>query len=228
MKKVALLALLAATPLAGCMEARIAMPAEVVEATDRLALTGIGGWQNGRFQVGASSGRFTRRASEQKIDDVLIHEWGGATFDAAGPEFGGQASGRCRFEQGEIDAGIAVLPHRRLTYRCRFDRAGAPVGDLVIAEVPLGSGLLAGRSRAGELRLGGTTVQVQAIHHDTAGSIMTGTPLGYRFSSGGRQIGAIDLNGGTRTIYAPRAAGPEREAVLMGSLALALFRDPGD
>jgi hypothetical protein len=37
----------------------------------------------------------------------------------------------------------------------------------------------------------------------------------------------VDLNGGTKTIFAPRA-GPEREAVLAASLALSILWDPDE
>ncbi len=55
--------------------------------------------------------------------------------------------------------------------------------------------------------------------------VPAGTPLGYAFHLDGRQIGAVDLNGTDKTIYAPRA-GPEREAVLAAGLALSIFWDP--
>jgi hypothetical protein len=38
----------------------------------------------------------------------------------------------------------------------------------------------------------------------------------------GREIGALDLNGLNKTIFAPRL-GPEREAVLAASLALSIL-----
>ena len=59
------------------------------------------------------------------------------------------------------------------------------------------------------------------------GGLPTGMPLGYAFDVGGRQIGAVDLNGTNKTIYAPSRPGPERDAVLMASLALSVFWDPG-
>jgi len=59
------------------------------------------------------------------------------------------------------------------------------------------------------------------------GSLPNGTPLGYSFDVAGRQVGAVDLNGRNKTIYAPRQPGPERDAVLMAALALSVFWDPG-
>ena len=207
--------------LGGCTEGHVGVPADMAMATDQIPLTGIGGWQDGHFRLGTSQGSFTRRADQRRLLG-FVRDRGTASFDAAGPEFGGNAAGWCGFAQGELDTGVAVLPNGRLHYQCEFDRGGS----MFLAEVPYGSGLLAGRSRAGEVRLGNTIVQVRAVHTAPGLAVASGTPLGYSFSVAGRQIGAIDLNG-RKTVYAPRQPGPEREAVLMGSLALALFWDPG-
>ena len=52
-------------------------------------------------------------------------------------------------------------------------------------------------------------------------------PLGYAFEANGRQVGAVDLNGTKKTIYAP-PSGPERELVIAASLALSILWDPGE
>jgi hypothetical protein len=71
-------------------------------------------------------------------------------------------------------------------------------------------------------------VGIRPIHHAASGGLPTGMPLGYAFEIAGRQVGAVDLNGTGKTIYAPRQPGPERDAVLMASLALSVFWDPGE
>lgn len=219
--------LLACAALAGCSEARIAVPSDVTGSTQQLQITGMGGWQDGRFRLGASEGRFSRRASRTEIFKTFARNSGRGSFDVAGPELGGSANGHCAFDEREVNLGVAVVPNGRLTYRCQFQRDGRQVdGGLFLAEVPNGSGLLAGRSRAGEVRLGAMVVGIRAIHHAEGGGLPAGTPLGYAFDLNGRQIGAIDLNGGTKTIYAPTRPGPERDAVLMASLALSVFWDP--
>lgn len=214
-------AVLAVTLLSACTEARIPVPAEIAAGTEQLPLTGIGGWQKGHFRLGASQGSFDRRAEQRRLLG-FVRDSGMASFDASGPEFGGSAAGWCAFAQREIDTGIAVLPNGRLHYSCEFDRGG----QLFLVEVPHGPGPLAGRSRAGEVRIGGTRVAIKAIHTAAGMTIPSGSPLGYSFSVAGRPIGAVNLNG-AKTVYAPRQPGPERDAVLMASLALALFWDPG-
>ena len=215
--------------LGGCVnDARIAMPSNLQADSEVLKVTGMGGWQDGRVRLGASEGRFSRRAAQTKIFDTFVRNAGGGSFEVTGPEFGGTAGGRCGFDEREIDAGIAVVPNGRLTYTCAFHRDGRPVqGELMIAEVPHGTGVLAGRTRAGEIRLDQVTVAIRPIHHARGGDLPTAMPLGYAFDVGGRQIGAVDLNGTHKTIYAPSRPGPERDAVLMASLALSVFWDPG-
>ena len=221
-------ALLLSTAVAGCSDARIALPSDVAANTEKLELTGMSGWQDGHVRLGASQGRFSRRSTQTRLLDTFVRDAGSGSFEIAGPEFGGAAGGRCGFEQREIDAGIAVLPNGRLTYRCAFHRDSQPVqGGLFLAEVPHGSGLLAGITRAGDAQVGSVKLNIRPIHRLAGTSVPTGTPLGYSFDVEGRQVGAVDLNGLNKTIYAPRHPGPERDAVLMAALALSVFWDPG-
>jgi hypothetical protein len=77
-------------------------------------------------------------------------------------------------------------------------------------------------TRAGEFRVGGRTIAIQPIHDSPQTRLPTMDPIGYRFMSGGRDIGAIDVNGERKTLYAPRAV-DDREAVLMAGLALSIL-----
>jgi hypothetical protein len=221
-------ALLACAALSGCAPARIALPSDVTANMEKLELTGMGGWQDGHFRLGASEGRFSRRATTTAILNTFVRNAGSGSFEISGPELGGSAGGRCGFEEHEIDAGVAVLPNGRLTYRCAFYRDGRPIpGGMFLTEVPHGSGLLAGITRAGDVQVGGVKLDIRPIHRLAGTSVPAGTPLGYSFDVAGRQVGAVDLNGLNKTIYAPRQPGPERDAVLMAALALSVFWDPG-
>ena len=222
--------LAAAALLGGCVrEARIALPSDVAAATERLALTGMGGWDRGHFRLAGSDGRLVRRALERQVDLLATEHVGGGNFEIAGPEFGGTLAGTCGYHESEIDAGVIVATRDRLAFGCEFERDGARIrGGLLLREVPASRGILAGRSRAGEIEIGELKIGIRAIHRMEGGGLPSGSPLGYAFDIGGRQIGAVDLNGTDKTIYAPRAPGREREAVLMASLALSIFWDPGD
>ena len=222
------IAALAATTLAGCVqEARIAMPADLAAGTERLEVAGMGYGERGDFTLGFSAGRFVRQ-SLQTRDGVLVQNLGRGRFSVAGPELGGLVTASCGFHESEYEAGSVSVTADRLAYGCEFERDRVPLpARLLLAEVPTSRGLLAGRTRAGELQIGNVRLGIRAIHDMEGGRIRSGTPLGYAFDVDGRQLGAVDLNGGNKTIYAPRTPGAEREAVLMASLALSVFWDPG-
>jgi hypothetical protein len=215
---------------AGCVsDARIALPSDLAARGERIALTGMGGGEAGTFRLARSAGRFTRRAIAESLDGGLVERrFGGGAFEASGPEVGGQIGARCSYGQEEIVAGAVSVTAERFAYRCRFSREGQPIdAGLILAEVPTRPGkLLSGVTRAGEMRIGGLVLGIVPIHRMAGGGLPSGTPLGYAFALGEREIGAVDLNGLTKTIYAP-PRGPEREAVLAGSLALSILWDPG-
>ena len=222
--------LLGAVLAGGCVrDARIAMPADVQARTERIELRGMGFGERGGFHLGAAPGTFTRKSLQTRLDDVYVQNIGGGSFDVAAARGGDRLSGRCGFHEEEFDSGLVVAPGLRLAYGCEFARNGTPIpGGLLLKEVPTSRSILAGRTRAGGLEIGGLTLQVRAIHDMAGGRVPSGSPLGYAFHLGGRQIGAVDLNGDTKTIFAPAEPGPEREAVLLASLALAVFWDPGE
>jgi len=228
--KLALTAGALALSLGGCIhEARIAMPSELAAASERIELTGMGGGEHGRMRLGASEGRFVRRAMQGSTDPLGIgrHNYGGGSFDLTGPEVGGTLSSDCRYHEGELSLGVVTLPRGRFAYRCRFMHNGEPLeAGLILEEIPTRPGsFFSGRTRGGEIHIGDEVVTMRAIHDMEGGRIPTGTPLGYMFDIDGRRIGAIDLNGTDKTIFAPRS-GSERQAVLAASLALSILWDP--
>jgi hypothetical protein len=221
MKTSVIVALLfAGAALSGCVgEARIAMPSDLGARSERLVIDGMGGWQHGAFTVGTSSGRFTR-TSERLSGLGFAEDRGGGRFVLKGPEAGGTIAGSCAFDQSSAEIGPVEVSIDRLLYRCTFERDGAPVGDLVLE--PAG---LSGQGRQGRLRFAGRELQLRSIHQFEGGKLPSGSPLGYRFEHGGRAIGAVDLNGGDKVLFAPRE--PDlRGAALAGALALSIFWDP--
>lgn len=226
--KLLMVAALATTVLTGCVrEARIAMPADLPARTERLEINGMGYGEHGDFTLGASQGRFAR-LSLQTGDGFVNDNVGRGSLAIAGPELGGRVTAICGFHEREIDMGVLVATRDRLAYGCEFERDRVPLpGGLLLAEVPASRGLLAAPTRAGEMRIGDVRIGIRAIHDMEGGRVPSGTPLGYAFDVDGRQIGAVDLNSGDKTVYAPRTPGAEREAVLLASLALSIFWDPG-
>ncbi len=214
--------------LAGCAtNAQIALPSDMLARTDAIEVVGIGGRSKGSFHIGRSNGRFSRTAATLRIGDDHLSNIGGARFDAAGPEFGGRASGDCKFDEGRLDWGAAEFSEKRLTYSCTLHRSGRPDAGLVLTEIPSGPGVLSALTRRGELQIDGMTLTVRAVHQFEDASAKSGTPLGYIFSLAGREVGAVDV-AARRMIHLPREPGTERDAVRMAGLALLLFWDPGE
>lgn len=87
--------------------------------------------------------------------------------------------------------------------------------------------MLSGRTRDGGLHMDERAMTIRAICRMQRGHLPTVDPLGYAFEVGGQPVKAIDLNGGDKTIHAPRD-GPDRQLVLAASLALAILWDPAD
>ena len=221
-------AALAATMLSGCVrDARIAMPSGLAAETDRIEMAGLGFSRSGDFTLGASRGDFHRAAASHS-DGLHVWNRGGGRFAVSGPEVNGSLAGNCRYAEDLVELGGFELTDARFEYHCRFERAGEPVeGRLVLAQIARSPGrLLSAETRGGFLDYDGRTLGITAIHDMEGGRIPSGTPLGYAFHLDGRQIGAIDLNGGSKTIYAPRS-GPDREAVLAAAMALAILWHDG-
>lgn len=214
--------------LSGCTGgANIAISPSLAASTERLSLRGMGGGERGAFQLGSSEGRFTRNARQDVHGRGLtVRNYGGATFKAGGPEFGGQLEAMCDFEEEEHNVGAVTVAGLRFAYRCAFRRSGVLSGGLVLEEVPTNPGkILSGRTRAGEVHLNGKVLNIRPIHRLEGSRLAGGTPVGYAFDIEGKEVGAVDLNGLNKSVYAP-PPGQLREAVVAASLALSVLWDP--
>jgi hypothetical protein len=197
------------------------MPGELAGATETLAINGMGLGRRGDFTLAGSRGEFTRGADTLSLlGDFLVRNSGAGNFRHAGLE------GACRYREGEVNIGPITARTRPFSYRCLFARNGVPAGELVIGEERgTTSAMLSKRGREGYLLFDGLRYEVKSIHRSQGGGIANATPLGYRFDTAGRAVGAVDLNGPNKTLYAPRASAA-REAVFAGGLALSVLWDP--
>ncbi|WP_426267526.1 hypothetical protein [Sphingomonas sp. LHG3443-2] len=212
----------AAMMLSGCIrESRIALPSDLAVTSETLELTGMGLGRRGDFLLAGTEGRFTRGADQLSFHNAfLVRNSGAGSFSYAGLE------GACRYRENAINVGPVSVDARPFAYRCFFGKDGAPVGELVIEEETgtVGS-MLSKRGRRGFLLFDGVRYEVTSIHRDQNGSLAAATPLGYRFEADGRAVGAVDLNGTNKTLFAPRDR-RAREAVFAGGLALSVLWDP--
>lgn len=220
--------LVLAAGLGGCTAARIEVPSTLAATGQRLELAGMGFGQGGDFTLGASSGTFTRHAlsaSDPHIlgSDEIASFFGDGSFSVRGADFDGRVEGECRYLEAEATAGPATVTTIPFRYRCSFSRDGRPLqASLVLHAAPRAVGPLTAETRMGWLEIDGRHFRIEPIHQSPQLGIPTSEPLGYRFVGSNSDVGAIDLNGERKTIYVP-VGGPDREAVLIGSLALSVL-----
>ena len=227
MRTIGVLAL-AAAGLGGCTAASIEVPSALAATAQRVELAGMGFGQRGDFTLGASSGTFTRHAlsaSDPQIlgSDEITSFFGNGGFSVTGADFDGRVEGECRYLEAEATDGSASVTTIPFHYRCNFSRDGRPLkASLVLHAAPRAVGPLTAETRMGRLEIDGRIFRIEPIHRSPQLGIPTSEPLGYRFVAASGDVGAIDINGERKTIYAP-ANGPDREAVLIGSLALSVL-----
>jgi hypothetical protein len=219
---------LLAAGLAGCTAARIDVPTALTANAQPIQLTGMGFGQRGSFQLGASSGTFVRHAMSAKdgppfLSDDIKSYFGNGSFEVTGSDFDGRVTGDCRYLEAEADTGPATITTVPFRYSCHFSRNGRPLpGRLLLHAAPRAAGPLMAETRVGTFEVGGRTYGIAPIHNSPQLTIPTAEPLGYRFVADAGDVGAIDVNGERKTIYAP-AQGPDREPVLIASLALSVL-----
>ena len=229
MKRIQIVTVAAAVgALQGCTAARISVPPQLAATTQPVELSGMGFGQRGSFTLASSSGAFTRHAlsagdAHPFIADGVTSFFGDGSFSVQGADFDGRVEGSCRYVEAEVDEGPATVTAIPFRYRCVFSRNGRPVeGRLELHATPRPVGPLVAETRSGRFDIEGRSFAILPMHHSPQLAIPTADPLGYRFVRDGSDVGAIDINGERKTIYAP-ASGPDRETVLMASLALSVL-----
>lgn len=213
---------------ASAREARMRLPGKLVGNADLLELTGIGGARSGRLALGKSTGEYSRQSDRVGVMDPLFTKnHGGGAVRLAGPEIGGELSVGCRFQRAQTSIGFLSFATRRLTYSCSFSRDGKPIAASF--ELRDRDGLLGsadGRdAREGMFLHGSIQLRMRSLHTPDGSLLSVPHALGYVFEANGEPVGAIDINGRTKRIYAPREPGL-RAAVIAASLSLATFWDP--
>ena len=218
-----------AAVLAGCSEVHIAAPANVTGGAEQLTITGMGFGERGTFALASSTGNFYRQALSSRHRDFGLSPervktyHGDSGFEVKGPDFAGAVVGSCSHFEQEVGTRNFSVTQAPFQYRCRFFRDGQLLhGELLLSAAPRAVGPFTAETRVGRLILGDREIEIQPIHESPNLKIPTSEPLGYRFVSANQDLGAIDLNGERKTVYAPRG-GADREAVLMASLALSVL-----
>lgn len=201
-------------------EARMRLPLAPAAQMEQVALVGIGGRAAGGFTLAGREGDYSRGG--ERVDAYAVTDAaGGSSFTLRGAEGEPDLGGFCRFSQKDVALGRGITATvEPLFFQCNFDAGGEPAGDLELSASGLSSS-----ERHGTLMFGGRIVEVRSVHKMQGSPLPTDLPIGYVFVAGGREIGGVDVNGGTKRVYLPRD--PDlREAALAASVALAVFQEP--
>lgn len=222
--------LLAALTASACTEAHMRAPAAPPGAVESAVLTGVGGRQSGGFDLAGAHGNFVRSGGAYRERDFtgrkspVLFKDGESQFTIWGEGIDGRLSGDCGSQASEFDAGRVSIGIADLSYRCRFQRDGAPIDARLELAEPRSAKLLA--PRAGFLFFRGRRMEIRSVHDfEEPGVLRSGTAAGYAFLVDGQEIGGIDLANAPYRVYLPRDPA-YREAAMAASLAMALFYDP--
>ncbi len=235
--------MMAALLLGGCTMSRMEGFDAIAPAQgERLDLSGIPLWQDGKFRLGLSQGHVRRRdigATREWSDDpwgevsqAVVARTGTIAFDLSGPEVGGRLEGRCRYGrvEGQMRTGPLELGEtlRPLRLACAYRLDGRDAGGMDLgALLPVAA--TTAEPRLGSVEVDGTELTLRSSHRIEGVRWATGTPIGYVVERGdGHAVGAIETNGiGSRRLIVPQSPA-ERRAALAAMVTLGLFWDPGD
>jgi hypothetical protein len=201
-------------------EARMRLPMAPAAELEEVALVGIGFRTAGSFTVAGAEGDYSRGG--ERVDAFEVTSAAGGTgFSLRGGPVREDLSGFCQFNQKDVRLGRGLTATvEPLFFHCGIDRSGAPIGDIEI-----NAGGLSGSERRGTMMFDGRLLEIRSVHKVQGSPLPTDLPIGYVFLENGREVGGVDVNGGTKRLYLPRD--PElREAALAASVALAVFQEP--
>ena len=217
----------------GCSAIRPAemrLPPMLAAHSARLPVEGIGGWTHGRFRAGGYAGGYERSEERLAFFDHFIRNSGHADFTIAGPEISSTIEAACRMRERVLDLGGLEFTPGPMAYRCAFTADGRAIParfELQAVRSGIGGALLR-EERRGEIALGGEIVQIRSVHGLAGSPVETASPIGYVFEQDGRPVGAVELNGSPVIFIGAAANEGLARTIMVGAVALALFRDPAD
>lgn len=221
---------LASLTLAACgvlQPARMELPPDLAARGDAVAIEGMDGGTRGSFTVAGKSGSYTRSAQRLALfDELAVFDWGGTTFTLNGTP---TVAATCKMRQTTVNISIVGFNPKPMAYECDLRVDGRPAAarfSLQESRDTAGK-LTAQAQRRGVVQWDGVALTIRSVHRVQGSPLPLQAPIGYVFEQDGRAVGAIELNGLTPALWLPPVAQPrERQAVLVGALALAVFWDP--
>ncbi|MBX3638115.1 MAG: hypothetical protein KF683_22310 [Rubrivivax sp.] len=219
--------LAAALLAAGCaaiQPARMQLPASLSAATPE-TVQGIGGGRSGSFRLGDAQGRYERRGDRLSLFETWARSSADVSYKLTRAD-GGEVTASCRGRQAELSAGIIAGRTQPFELVCTWRGSDAV---LRLSDPGGFAGANAGTSneRRGMLTAAGAQIELRSVHRIEGSALPLAQPIGYVFSHGGREIGALEINGKTPRLWRPATGDALREPVTLAALALALLWDPG-
>ena len=220
--------------LAACASDSFLQPAAMrrppeLARSEPVTITGIGGGNRGSYAVAGHSGSFRRSEQRLVFFDVLDNRSGTTAFTLDGPMISEGISADCSMRERNITLGVLNFTPKRMSYQCFFESGGLPFpARFELQEVNGGfAGQLNKYERRGEIALDRVVLQIRSVHDVQGTPIPMATPIGYLFYLDDIAVGAVEVNNPPRLFLASDDIAVRR-AVIAGSLALALFRDPAE
>lgn len=222
------LAVAAASLLAsGCAAIRPAqmqLPPALAAAAPE-PVQGIGGGRSGNFRLGDAQGRFERRGDRLALFETWVRSSADVSYTLTRAD-GSEVAASCRGRQAELTAGIVQGRAQPFELVCTWRGSDAQL-RLSDPSGFAGAGAGTRNERRGVLSAGGVQIELRSVHRIEGSSLPLTQPIGYVFSQGGRDIGALEVNGNPPRLWRPAAGDALREPVTLAALALALLWDPG-
>lgn len=227
--RAALAALLAGILLcaAGCAtirSARMQLP-PALAAVAAEPVQGIGGGRSGSFRLGDAQGRFERRGDRLALFETWVRSSADLRYTLTRAD-GSEVAASCRGRQAELTAGVVQGRAQPFELVCTW-RGSDAVLRLSDPGGFAGAGAGTRDERRGVLSAGGLQIELRSVHRIEGSALPLAQPIGYVFSHGGRDIGALEVNGSPARLWRPAVGDALREPVTLAALALALLWDPG-
>lgn len=219
---------------AGAFEtARMELPEALAEHAERIPIAGFGGRNRGGYTLGPYSGDFTRIETRWAVaDPFFAASRASSSFTIQGPGFDEPVSAECGMKKNTISVGVVTFDPKKMIYDCTFERAGLLMNWRFVLGQPRPENtkarFLAWAVRHGEAEINATRLTMRSVHKYAGRKIQSPLPAGYVIFVGEDPVGAIELTDVNPVLYLPQADVPERAAVILAAMAVAVLRDPAD
>lgn len=203
------------------------LPPSLSGDSESVAIEGMSGWRQGTFRAGPWSGEYRRSLDRLSIMNLFARASGTADFVLAGPGISSTIEAECDFRRPSITLGDASFTPR-FAYGCDFFAEERPIpARFELQETRRGlANALTRDARRGEIGFAGEILQFRSEHRVSGGALPVEDPIGYVFEQDGEPVGAFELNGTPRIIFARGTDLDQRRAMVVASLALATVWDP--